>query len=148
MGVPGNYPLVENCLNALLKDNWNPAPWKWSTDYDPEVGLFGANHIRAVVFSYFGIEEYDSLETINRVTEISSIEDIISTYRNKLYFSKGIALPDICHLKLLAFTKGWKNSINASTLAKALEYLIELSSIPHIYIKCGGQLVAPAEITP
>jgi hypothetical protein len=148
--------MVENCLNALLKDNWNPDPWKWSTVYEPEIGLFGANHVRAVVFSYFGIEEHDfikteiqrAFETISRVTEVSSIEDITSTYRNKLHFSKGIALPDSYHLKLLAFTKGWRNSKNGITVAKALAHLIELSPMPHIYIKCGSQLVAPGEITP
>lgn len=156
MGVPDNYPVVEKCLNALLKDNWNPDHWEWSTICKPEIGLFGANHVRAVVFSYFGIEEYDfikneisqALKTISRITEISSIEDIISTYRNKLYFSKGIALPDSYHLKLLAFTKGWRNSKNFSIVAKALERLIEFSPIPHIYIKYERQLIAPAEITP
>lgn len=156
MGVPESYPVVENCLNALLKDDWNPDPWKWSTVYEPEIGLFGANYVRAVVFSYFGIEGHDfikteiqrALETFNRVTEISSIEDIVSTHQNKLYFSRGIALPDSYHLKLLAFTKGWRNSKNSSIVAKALEKLIEFSPMPHIYIRCGSQLVAPAEITP
>jgi hypothetical protein len=148
--------VVEKCLNALLKDNWNPDPWKWSTVYEPEIGLFGANHVRAVVFSYFGIEGHDfikteiqrALEIINSVTEVSSIEDITSTYRNKLYFSKGIVLPDSYHLKLLAFTKGWRNSKNTRIVVKALEQFIEFSPMPHIYIKCESQLVAPAEITP
>lgn len=156
MGVPKNYPVVEKGLNALLKDNWNPDRWKWSTVYEPEIGLFGADYVRAVVFSYFGIEEQDfikteiqrALGTINRVKEISSIKNVTGTYQNKLYFNKGIALPDIYHLKLLAFTKGWRNNKNNSALAKALEHLIELSPMPHIYIKCGTQLVAPAEITP
>lgn len=156
MGVPKNYPIVEKCLNALLKDNWNPDPWKGLTVYEPELGLFGANHVRAVVFSYFGIEEYDfikteirhALEIINRVTEISSIDDIVSTSGNKLYFSKGITLPESYHLKLLAFTTCWKNNKNTNTVAKALEHLIDLSPIPHIYIKFEGQLLAPAEITP
>ena len=155
MGVPGNYPVVEKCLNALLKDNWNPDPWNWSTVYEPEIGFFGGDHIRAVVFSYFGIQEHDfikteiqrAFETINRVTEISSVKDITGTYRNKLYFNKRIALPDIYHLKLLAFTKGWRNSKNSSALAKAIEHLVDLSPMPHIYIKSGSQLVAPADIT-
>jgi len=156
MGVPKNYPVVEKGLNTLLKDNWNPDPWKWATNYEPEIGLFGADHIRAVVFSYFGIEEHDFIKTeiqralgiINRVTEISSIKNITGTYQNKLYFNKGVPLPDIYHLKLLAFTKGWRNSKNISALAKALEQLIELSPLPHIYIKFGGQLIAPAGIFP
>jgi DNA-binding phage protein len=154
MGVPATYPVVAKCLNALLKDNWNPDPWKWGNHYEPEIGFFGGDHIRAVVFSYFGIEEHDfikteiqrALEAINRVTEISSVESITGTYQNKLYFNSGIALPDIYHLRLLAFTKGWRNSKNISTLAKSLEHFIELSPLPQIYIKSGNQLVAPAQI--
>jgi hypothetical protein len=154
MGVPKTYHIVEKCLNALLKDNWNPDPWKWGKHYEPEIGLFGGDHIRSVVFAYFGIEEHDfiktetqrALEVINRITQISSIESITGTYQKKLYFNSGIALPDIYHIKLLAFTKGWRNSKNTGTLAKALEHFIKLSPIPHIYIKSGNQLIAPAEI--
>jgi len=49
---------------------------------------------------------------------------------------------------LLAFTKGWRNSKNTSALARALEQFIEFSPLPHIYIKSGSQLIAPAEIFP
>jgi hypothetical protein len=156
MGVSKNYPVVEKGLKALLKDNWNPDPWKWGKHYEPEIGLFGADWVRAVVLAYFGIEEHAfikteiqrALDAFNRTTEISSIDSITGTYRNKLYFNSGIALPDIYYLRLLAFTKGWRNNINASALAKALRHLVELSPIPPIYIKYGSQLIAPARISP
>jgi hypothetical protein len=156
MGVPKIHPVVEKGLNVLLKDNWNPDPWKWGTYYEPEIGLFGADNVRAVVFAYFGIEEHAFIKTeiqralnyVNRVMEIPSFKDITGTYQNKLYFNKGIALPDIYNLRLLAFTKGWRNNKNTSTLAKAIEHLIELAPLPHIYIKSGGQLIAPAGIYP
>jgi hypothetical protein len=155
MGIPKTHSVVEKGLNALLKENWLPDPWKW-WDYKPEIGLFGADNIRAVVFSYFGIEEYDFIKTeiqrafdvFNRVTEISSIESITGTYRNKLYFNSGIALPDIYYVRLLAFTKGWRNNNNTGALAKALRHLVELSPIPHIYIKWQNQLITPAQLTP
>ena len=154
VGIPKTHPVVKKGLNALLKDNWNPDPWKWSKVYEPAIGLFGGDYIRAVVFSYFDIEEYDFIKTeiqraigvINRVTEISSFESITGTYQKKLYFNKGIALPDIYHLKLLALTKSWRNSKNITALAKALNHLIELSPIPVTYIKCENQLIAPARI--
>lgn len=156
MSIPKTYPVVEKCLNALLKDNWNPDRLIWTTHYQPEIGLFEWDYIRAVVFSYFGIEEHDFIKTkiqptvelINRVTEITSIEDITGTYKNKLFFNKGITLPDIYTLKLLAFTKGWRNSENINALAKGIEHLIELSPIPPIYIKYRSQLLAPASINP
>jgi hypothetical protein len=156
MGVPKNYPVVEKGLNALLKDDWNRDPWKWSREYKSEDGLYGADHVRAVIFSYFGIEEHDfiktemqrTLEVIGRVKEIRSIESITGTYHKKPYFSSGIALPDLYHLKLLAYTGGWRNGKNITEVAKALEHLLELSPIPQIYIKAGNQLIAPAAIQP
>jgi hypothetical protein len=154
MGIPVNYPVVEKGLNALLKDNWCPDPWKWSNVYEPDIGLFGADHNRAVVFTYFGVEEHDfiTLETqraydrISGVTEIPSIDDITGIYRNKLYFNGKNILPDVYDLKLLAFTESWRNSKNTKTVAEALKYLISLSPLPQVYIKCGSQLVAPATI--
>jgi hypothetical protein len=156
MGIPKTHPVVEKGLNALLKDNWNPDPWKWGKYYQPEIGLFGADILRAVVFSYFGIEEYDFIKTeiqraldgVKKVTEIKSFKDITGTYQKKLYFNSGIALPDIYYIRLLAFTKGWRNNNNTGVLAKALRHLVELSPIPHIYIKCQSQLIAPAMLTP
>jgi hypothetical protein len=156
MGVPKSYPVVEKCLNVLLKDNWCPDPWKWAEVYRPEIGLYGYYNIRAVVFAYFGIEEHDfikteirrGLEAFNRVPEIPSIESITGIYRGKHYFNKGVALPDLYYLKLLAFTKSWRNSKNTADLIKDIEHLIELSPLPHIYGKIGGQLIAPGAITP
>jgi hypothetical protein len=156
MGIPKDYPIVKKCLDVLVKDDWNRDPWKWAYVYQPEIGLYGGDHIRAVVFAYFGIEEHDfikteiqrTLEVMDRVKGIKSIEGITGTYQKKLYFNSGIALPDLYHLKLLAYTKGWRNGKNTGIVAKALERMIELSPIPQIYIKAGNQLVAPATIQP
>jgi hypothetical protein len=156
MGIPQTYPVVEKGLTALLRDNWNPDRWKWSTIYQPELGLFGADNVRAVVFSYYGIEEHEFIQTeikralgyVNNITTISSVEDITGTYQKKLYFSKGIPLPDIYNLKLLAFTKSWRNGENIDAVAKPIGHFIDLSPLPQIYIKAGSQLVAPATIFP
>jgi hypothetical protein len=154
MGMPKSHPVVKKGLSALLKDNWNPDPWKWFKVYKPDIGLFGDDYCRAFIFSLFEIEEHDfikteiqrALETVKRVAEIPSFEGITGTYQNKLYFNRGIALPDMYHMRLLAFTKGWRNSKNSGALEKALEHLAALSPIPHIYVKCENQLVAPAII--
>ncbi len=156
MSVPKTNPVVEKGLNTLLKDNWNRDRWKWSIFYQPEKGLFGADHVRAVVFTYYGIEEHDFIKTeiqralcyVNKVTEIASINDITGLYQKKLYFAREIPLPDIYNLKLLAFTKSWRNSKNTDAIAKAIEHFIDLSPLPQIYIKVGSQLVAPSTIFP
>jgi len=145
MGIPRTYPVVEKGLTALRRDNWNPDRWKWSTSYQPELGLFGADNVRAVVFAYFGIEEYEFIKTeiqralgyINQVTAISSIEDITGIYQKKLYFNREIPLPDIYNLKLLAFTKSWRNGNNIDAIARAIGRFIDLSPLPQIYIKAG-----------
>jgi len=162
MGIPKTYPVVEKGLKALLKDNWinqdkslidktnYQLRTTWLTLYKPEIGLFGPDHVRAVLFAYFGIEEHDFIQTeikrafgyVNKVTEISSIEGITGTYRDKPYF-KGIPLPDIYNVELLAFTKSWRNNKNTNIIARALEKLIELSW-PYIYIKFGSRLISPA----
>jgi hypothetical protein len=155
MAVPSTYPIVKKCLEALLKDSWNPDPWKWSTVFKPEIGLFGADNIRAVVFAYFSIEDNDFTQTeiqrtmgyIKAVNDISSIESITGIYRNKLYYA-GIPLPDLYNLKLLAFTRSWRVDENIDIISRAIEKLIDLSPLPDIYIKLKSQLIAPARITP
>lgn len=155
MAVPDTYPIVNKCLKALLRDNWNPDPWKWSTVFDPEIGLFGADNVRAVVFSYFGIEDHDFIQTeikrtlgyVGAVIDIPSIEEITGTYGNKLYYA-GTPLPDLYNLKLLAFTHGWRNDKNIDIISQAIERLIGFSPLPKVYIKKGNQLIAPAQIQP
>ncbi|UCC17453.1 MAG: hypothetical protein JSU58_02595 [Dehalococcoidales bacterium] len=155
MAVPETHPVVRKGLDALLRDNWNPDRWKWSTIFDPAIGLFGADNIRAVVFAYFGIEDHDFIQTeiqralgyVGAVSDIRSIEEITGTYRQKLYYS-GTPLPDLYNLKLLAFTQSWRNDENIDIITHAIENLIDLSPLPKIYIKLKSQLIAPAKIQP
>jgi hypothetical protein len=154
MGIPSDHPVVAKGLQALLNDHWYPDPWKWPTVYKPEIGLFGMDYVRSVVFAYFGIEGYDfiqteirrALEVMQRAVDIHSISDITGSYQNKLYFNQGIVLPDLYHLRLLAFTQSWRNDVTTGMVARSIEHLINLSPLPVTYIKCGSQLVAPARI--
>ena len=155
MAVPDTFSIVKKCLDALLKDNWNPDRWKWVAVYDPTIGLFGANNMRAVVFSYYGIEEHDFIQTeiqrtlgyVGAVRDITSIEEITRTYNKKLYYSS-IPLPDLYNLKLLAFTQSWRTEENMDIISQAIERLIDFSPLPKVYIKVKNQLVAPAQIQP
>ncbi len=155
MAVPKTYPVVKRGLDVLLREQWNPDRWKWSTIFEPEIGLFGADNVRAVVFSYFGIEDHDFIQTeiqrtlgyVGAINGIRSIEEITGTYRQKLYYS-GTPLPDLYNLKLLAFTQSWRNDKNFDIISSAIEKLIEFSPLPKVYIKIKNQLVAPAQIQP
>lgn len=155
MAVPKTYPVVEKGLDALLRDDWNPDPWKWSTVFEPEIGLFGADNMRAVVFSYFGIEHHDFIQTeiqrtlgyVGAIRNISSIDSITGTYNKKLFYHS-IPLPDLYNLKLLAFTHSWRNDENIKIITRSIVKLIDFSPLPVIYIKKKNQLIAPARITP
>jgi hypothetical protein len=88
MAVPCTFPVVDKCLEELLRDHWNPDRWKWSSVFEPTIGLFGADNVRAIVFSYFGIEDHDFILTeiqralgyVTAVKDIASIEKITRTY--------------------------------------------------------------------
>ena len=155
MAIPIEYPVVKKGLDALLREDWNPDRWKWSTVFNPEIGLFGADNVRAVVFSYFGVEDHDFIRTeiqrtlgyVGMVNNIPSIKDITGTYGKKLYYSS-TPLPDLYNLKLLAFTKSWRTEENINTIANAIEKLISFSPLPKVYIKVKSQLIAPPQIQP
>lgn len=155
MAVPDTFSIVKNCLDALLRDNWNPDRWKWSSVFEPSLGLFGVDNVRAVVFSYFGIEDHDFIQTeiqrtlgyVTAVKDITSIKEITGTYNNKLYYSS-VPLPDLYNLKLLAFTYNWRTDDNIDVVSRSIEKLIDFSPLPKVYIKLKSQLIAPAQIHP
>jgi hypothetical protein len=155
MGMPRTFPAVARGLQALLQKNWNAGKSSWNS-WAPGAGLYGDDYIRAVVFAYYGVEDLDFIETeiesaIDRfddVLQIRSFDEITGRHHGRLYFSKGIALPDIYHLKLLALTRCWRNGEAVDSVAKAVEHLIRLSPIPDIYVKYRSHLIAPATIFP
>ncbi|MGE5630799.1 MAG: hypothetical protein ACM3TR_06835 [Caulobacteraceae bacterium] len=155
MGLPKENQVICSGLNALLCSDWNRGKSNWNMYY-PEIGLFGDDIIRTVVFAYFDIEEHDfiqkeirrAFDCLERVNNISSIEEIIEKYRDKYVYKPGTTLPWLYHLRLLAFTDSWKNNSNLKRLAELIEHLISLSPFPDIYIKYKSQLIAPASIYP
>lgn len=155
MGFPKDNRIVSEGLNALTASGWNRGKSCWNM-YDPELGLFGDDIIRAVVFAYFGMEEHESIkqeiqrafDCLERVNRANAVSEVIEIYRGKNVHKPGFALPWSYHLKLLAFTESWKDPNNLQRLAEYIEHLIGLSPFPDIYIKYKSQLIAPAAIFP
>jgi hypothetical protein len=155
MGLPATHPAVEKGLHALLQPGWNAGKTSWNT-YAPEIGLFGDDYIRAVVFAYYGLENHNfsrieverALDRFRDVLQVRSLDEITGTYRDKRYFAGAAVLPDIYHLRLLAFTYGWRNSGTTELVARAVRRLTELSPVPAIYVKYRSRLIAPAAIYP
>jgi len=155
MGFPKENQNVCKGLSVLLDSNWNRGASCWNMYY-PEIGLFGDDLIRAVVFSYFKIEEHEfiqkeiqkAFDCMERVNQINSVNEIIQEYKGKNAYKPGVILPWSYHLKLLAFTESWRVNNNLERLAQFMDHLIELSPFPDIYIKYRSQLIAPASIFP
>jgi len=155
MGLPRTFPAIRRGLSVLLGDNWNRGASAWNT-YAPEIGLWGDDYLRATIFSYYGAEDEDfveaeALRALAVLESAARIEDfgaITETYRGKRYYIKGAALPEIYHLRLLAFTTRWRTNEAIDAAARAVEHLIALSPLPIVYVKRRSQLISPARIYP
>jgi hypothetical protein len=116
------------------------------------LGFGGARMIRAVLFAYAGREDkpfvqeqvQTALAGFRAVLEVDSIRDIVEEYRGRLVFKPGVCWPGIYHLRLLAFTLGWRTAENRSMLVDAVRRLVELSPIPDITLRSKSQWMAPA----
>lgn len=116
-------------------------------------GLGGSKLIRAVLFSYFGYEDKpyvkeaieEALRIMEKTLEATALEDIAEGYRGKMVFKKDTLWPCIYHLRLLAYTKGWRTPENRERVAAAINHLITILPFQAtgIYLKNGGQLIAP-----
>ncbi|MBZ0315795.1 MAG: hypothetical protein K8L91_05195 [Anaerolineae bacterium] len=152
-GVSPHHPSVLAGLNAIemYPDRLNRGIGKPSKIAD-DMGLGGQALIRAAVFAYAGVESCpfvreqitQSLEAFRAVIGIGSIHEVAEPYKEHLVFRAGAHWPCIYHLRLLAYTKGWRTPENLHMLAQALDRLSALSPIPPIYIRHKSQLIAPA----
>ena len=157
MGVAPEENIVKNGLDLLLKPGWNRGTGTAHCFlYRPEIGLPGEDYLRATVFAYYSLEDFDFTRTelertmgyFEQINKINSWDEITGIYRNKRYYNTTVFLPWSYHIKLLAFTRGWRSPENTAKTIKAVSHLIELSPIPDILVKYRGQLVAPAQIFP
>jgi hypothetical protein len=117
-----------------------------------EKNLGGSKLIKAVIFSYAGIEKKDFvkieinkiLDKFQYVSEINNIDEIAVDYKGKKIFKDNIKWLSIYDLRLLAFTKSWRNEENYIKLVNGFKTLIKLSPIPYINVLEKNQLIAPA----
>lgn len=152
-GVERSNPNLSKALKILMKDDerLNRGIGKAGIALD-EHSLGGTQLIRAVVLAYAGMENLDivqnqiekALQSFQTPASIQTIEDVTTTYKEKLVYQPGIVWPSIYHLRLLAFTHSWRTKENIDLLAEGVKGLIRLSPIPSILLKHKYQLVAPA----
>lgn len=117
-----------------------------------EKGLGGSELIRATIFAYAGVENkpfikkqiQSSLNSFKFVINVEKISDVVKQYKNKKVFKNGVKWPSIYNLRLLAFTKGWRNKENQKIAINSINRLIKLSPIPDIHVLNKSQLISPA----
>ncbi len=115
-------------------------------------GLGGSLAIRAALLAQAGREEpaqvqdqlAPALAAFEAVLGGEALEDLVAPYQGKLVFRAGVLWPSIYHLRLLAFSHGWRSADNERLLAEAIGRLTRWSPLPEVYVRHRSQLIAPA----
>lgn len=117
-----------------------------------EKGFGGSQLIRATVFAYAGIEDKpfikkqieSALNSFRFALNVEKISNITKQYKNKKVFRDEIKWPSIYDLRILAFTKEWRNEENNKMIIDSINKLVKLSPIPDILVLKKSQLISPA----
>ncbi|MDD3126825.1 MAG: hypothetical protein PHC32_01370 [Candidatus Izemoplasmatales bacterium] len=155
-GVDSSHHIIRAALNAIINkgDKFDEGcMYRVGKPLD-EMHLGGSKLIRACIFAYAGKETHDfvleqieeALNVFRYVCNVNNISEVSSFYKDKLVFNKGTMWPCIYHLRLLAYTNSWKNSINQEMMVRAITKLVELSPIPNIKLLYKYQLISPASV--
>jgi hypothetical protein len=152
-GVDPGHPVIAGALDALeaASDRLDRGIGKVGAILD-EMKLGGSLMIRAAVFAYAGAEDRPgvgqqidcALEGLRAVLGVGAIEDIVEMVKGKPVFRPGVVWPSIYHVRLLAFTHGWRTPDNQAMLARSIRRLVELSPLPAISARRNSQIIAPA----
>lgn len=146
MGLDLSFQPLKKAFDALLLEDWKKECTGKAAD------LFGVESIRASLFVQADLNDYPFVENeINNalagfryLDEAKRLSDLIIPYKDKQIFVEGKYLPNIYHLRILAFSKKWRTPKNIELISSALKKLYQWLPIRPTYIKYKSQLVAPA----
>jgi hypothetical protein len=151
-GVEPGQPVLRAALQALecLPDRLSRGLGKPGRVLD-DLGLGGARLIQAAMFACAGIEETPLVQEQTRVAlagftavrAVDSTAGLFEMRRGKRVLNPGTLWPGIYHLRLLAWTHGWRTPENCRQVREAVKRLIRLSPIPEFSVWCRSQLIAP-----
>ncbi len=117
-----------------------------------ELGFGGSQMIRASVYAYAGMEKHPTINTqvnealagFRAVLKVERMAEIVEDFHGRLVFKPGVNWPSIYHLRLLAYTHGWRTLDNQAMLVNAIKQLVILSPIPNTYVRSHSRVAAPA----
>jgi hypothetical protein len=146
MGFGKDFLPLKRSLDILLLEGWERECVGKAAE------IFGAGNIRAGLFAEAGLESADfmerwietALQGFRFIYEAGSIFDIVVPYKDKQIFAAGKYLPNIYHLRILAFTHSWRTGENIAMVSEAFKKLYLWLPIKPAYIKHRSQLIAPA----
>lgn len=146
MGLDLSFLPLKKSLEVLLLEGWERECTGKAAEH------FGAGNIKASLFAQAGLEDYDfmkqwmdvALQAFRFIYEGDDLTDIVIPYKDKQIFVEGKYLPNIYHLRILAFTYSWRNQKNIAMIIEAFEKLYKWLPIQPAYIKYKSQLIAPA----
>jgi hypothetical protein len=152
-GLDASHPALAKALLSLEKETGRLERGfgKVGAILD-KLGLGGTELVRAALLAQAGVENAPCLQdqihivlaAFRTVLSIDTIEDLVEEYKGKLVFRAGVQWPSIYHLRLLAWTHGWRSPYNQDMIAASLERLVKLSPLPAIGVRHKSQLIAPA----
>jgi hypothetical protein len=152
-GLDRGQPVLANALQALEKETGRLERGLGKVGAILDLlGMGGAQMIRAALFAQAGVEDAPcmseqislALAGFEAVLTIDTINDLVEDYKGELVFRPGILWPSIYHLRLLAFTRGWRSAQNQEMIAACIQKLVRLSPLPVIKVRYKSQLIAPA----
>ncbi|MBS4535721.1 hypothetical protein GOQ29_08845 [Clostridium sp. D2Q-14] len=152
-GIESNHLSISNMLKQLeeREETFDQGCLSNVGKILDQLNLGGSQLIKAVIFGYAGVEDKtfiteqieEALNVFKYVINVSSIESITENYKGKLVFKSKAKWPSIYHLRLLAYTKSWRNIENINMIIDSIKRLIKLSPIPEIKGLYKSQVVSP-----
>jgi hypothetical protein len=117
-----------------------------------KAGLGGSLTIRAALLAQAGQEATPhvqdeiprALSAFRAVLQGESIRDFVEPYRGKLVYRDGVTWPSIYHVRLLAFSQGWRTPEKRRAVVEAVGRMVGWAPLPQVYLRHRSRLVAPA----
>lgn len=161
-GLPPEHPVICRAVEALAKTKKSDEPFcEKETISNPQADYmypgWGIYLTRSSILIRAGYEtllpkskdldlEYDvafSLRSFLAVRDIHSPEEIQEMRRGKMCFRSGVLWPCIYHLRMLAFSYGWRTPEAVDALSDAISVLYAFPKAEFTYIYYNGQLRGP-----
>lgn len=161
-GLPPDHPIISSAVQALVNTPKTDAAYgvrKPMTRPEDDYAYTGCGIYlpRSSIILRAGYEtklsksapidlNFDidfSVQAFRSVLNVNTPDEIIEIRRGKPCFKKGVQWPCIYHLRILAFSEGWRNKENMDLIGESISSLYEFPSVGFVYTYYYGQLKGP-----